>query len=197
MPAPTVHKQTAIVLTCAALLAGVFIGWQGAMISLDSHANTPPQAVAMPSDAADPAMAQLMSQAKTLEQKAAQNPNDATAWTQLGNTYFDAGFAGRAIAAYQKSLAIDPNQPNVLTDMGVMLRQDHKFQEALDAFQQAAKLDPKHEQSRLNIGVVLLHDLHDKAGALKAWQELLTINPNAQTSDGKPLADEVRTLQAN
>ena len=187
------RRSSAMLLAAAALLAGIFLGWQGAMLRFDSGGASP--AAQMPPAAPDNSTA-LMAQAKTLEQKAAQNPNNAAIWAQLGNTYFDAGFAERAVTAYQKSLAINPGQPDVLTDMGVMLRDGRKFREALGAFQQAAQLDPKHEQSRLNMGVVLLHDLNDKAGALKAWRELLAINPQAQTPDGKSLADEVKLLQA-
>ena len=198
MPTPTIRKQTALVIAVVALLAGVFIGWQGATLSLDANAPTSamPQGSTMQSNGADTPTAQLMAQAKVMEEKAAKTPNDAAIWAQLGNTYFDAGFADRAITAYKKSLAINAGQPDVLTDMGIMLRQERKFQEALDAFRQAATLDPKHEQSRLNMGVVLLHDLNDKAGAIKAWQELLAINPNAQMPEGQSLALEVRTLQA-
>jgi len=187
------RKSSAILLAVVALLAGIFLGWQGTMLIRDT---TSTGKAAAQSAAATDNSAALMAQAKTLEQKTSQNPTDAALWARLGNTYFDAGFAERAVAAYKKSLALDPNQPDVLTDMGVMLREDHKFQEALEAFQQAAKQDPKHEQSRLNMGVVLLHDLNDKAGALKAWQELLTINPQATTPDGKSLADQVKLLQA-
>ena len=186
------RQSSAILLAVVALAVGIFLGWQGAMLGRDT---APTRQAPQPAAAPDNSSA-LMAQAKTLEQKTSQNPNDAALWTQLGNTYFDAGFAERAVTAYKKSLALEPNQPDVLTDMGIMLREDHKFQEALEAFQQAIKLDPKHEQSRLNMGVVLLHDLNDKAGALKAWQELLAINPQATTPDGKSLADQVKMLQA-
>jgi cytochrome c-type biogenesis protein CcmH/NrfG len=208
-PAPQnmVRRQSAVALALVALLAGVFIGWQGAVIVFNQDAaqggkpgqmtgqmpgGMPPQGQ-MPPQGMNP-MSSLMAQAKALEEQAAKNPNDPAAWAKLGDTYFDAELPDRAIAAYQKSLALKPGQPDVWTDMGVMLRSQDKFQDALKAFEQATALDPKHQQARLNTGVVYYFDLKDKAAAAKAWQGLLAVNPDAKMPDGKRVADAVKEI---
>jgi hypothetical protein len=200
-----VRKQSAVVLAVVMLLAGAFIGWQGALLMANQDRVVTGAAPGAPSAGMPGNMPgsmpgqggdtpPLMDQAKAMEDKAAKNPNDPAAWAQLGDTYFDTGLSGRAVAAYQKSLALKPNQPDVWTDMGVMLRAEGQPQEALKAFEQAMSIDPKHEQSRLNQGVVLLYDMKDKAGALKAWQGLLALNPQARMPDGKSVADAVKDL---
>ena len=205
-PQNMVRRQSAVALALVALLAGVFIGWQGAVIVFNQDAaqgGKPSQMPGgmpggtpqgqMPPQGMNP-MSSLMAQAKTMEEQAAKNPNDPAAWAKLGDTYFDAELPDRAVAAYQKSLALKPGQPDVWTDMGVMLRSQDKFQDALKAFEQAIALDPKHQQARLNIGVVYLFDLKDKAAAVKAWQELLAVNPDAKMPDGKRVADAVKEI---
>jgi hypothetical protein len=51
------------------------------------------------------------------------DPKNLQAWIELGNDYFDTHDPQRSIAAYAKALALDPKNPNVLTDQGVMYRQ--------------------------------------------------------------------------
>lgn len=198
---PMVRRQSAVALCVVMLLAGVFLGWQGAVVVFNQDAAQSGKP-GMPQQAQQPAQGQsqnpmtspLMAQAKAMEDQAAKSPNDPAVWAKLGDTYFDAELPDRAVAAYQKSLALSPNQPDVWTDMGVMLRVMGKTQEALKAFEQAVSIDPKHQQARLNTGVVYLFDLKDKQAALKAWQELLAIHPEAKMPDGKRVADAVKEI---
>ena len=199
---PMVRRQSAVALAVVMLLAGAFIGWQGAVIVFNQDAaqggkpGMHEQAQQAPQQAPQGMnpMSGLMAQAKSMEEMAAKNPNDPAVWAKLGDTYFDAELADRAVGAYQKSLALKPSQPDVWTDMGVMLRELHKPQDALAAFEQALSLDSKHQQARLNLGVVYLFDLKDKQGAIKAWQELLAVNPEAKMPDGKRVADALKEI---
>lgn len=131
------------------------------------------------------------------ETKAASNPNDADAWIQLGNLYFDGNQPEKSINAYQKALALNPNNADVLTDMGVMYRTVKKFDKALECFNRAIAINPKHEISRMNKGVVLLHDLNDKPGAIRAWEELVTINPGAKTTEGELLSVYLKKISGH
>jgi len=117
--------------------------------------------------------------ARALETEAARNPQNPEAWIQLGHIYFDGDQYEKGIRAYEKSLALNPNNVNVLTDLGIMYRRNGQPKKAVAAFDQAIAVNPKHETARLNKGIVLLHDLKDRERALKAWEELLEINPLA------------------
>ncbi len=75
-----------------------------------------------------------------------------------------------------------------------MYRRTGQPQKALDAFDRAMTIAPGHEQSRFNKGIVLRYDLNDREGAIKAWEELLKINPNAMAPNGIPLTEAIKTL---
>ncbi|NQT69542.1 MAG: tetratricopeptide repeat protein [Desulfobacteraceae bacterium] len=130
-----------------------------------------------------------------LEKLTNQNPNDAEAWIQLGNLYFDSENHEKAIDAYQKSLALKPNDANVLTDMGVMYRRSGKPAEAIKAFDKAIAVDPRHEVSRFNKGIVLMHDLNDIAGAVRSWEELVAVNPAAKSPNGQLISELIKRMQ--
>jgi cytochrome c-type biogenesis protein CcmH/NrfG len=120
-----------------------------------------------------------------LEQEVAANPQNGAAWTSLGHVYFDTGQAVKAIGAYNKSLELDPRQAEVWTDLGVMYRRNKQLSEAIETFERAISLNPVLEQPRFNKGVVQMYDLNDKAGAIKTWEELVAINPEARTPNGQ------------
>ena len=129
-----------------------------------------------------------------LEQEVATNPTNVEAWTQLGHVYFDINNPAKAINAYEKSLELRPDDPNVLTDMGVMYRRNGQPDKALTAFEKAIALDPRHEQSRFNKGIDLRYDMNDREGAVKAWEELLKINPNAMAPNGLTVSEAIKSL---
>ena len=122
------------------------------------------------------------------------NPTNADAWKQLGNVYFDTGNSAKAIRAYEKSLELSPGNPNVLTDLGVMYRRNGQPGKALEAFNEAIAIAPSHEQSRFNKGIVLLNDMNDREGAIKAWEDLLKVNPSATAPNGQPLSEAIKSL---
>ena len=130
----------------------------------------------------------------SLEQEVAANPTNVDAWTQLGHVYFDTNNPPKAIRAYEKSLELRPNDPNVLTDLGVMYRRNGQPEKALETFDKAMSVDPSHEQARFNKGIVLRYDMNDREGAIKAWEELLKINPNALAPNGQPVSEAIKSL---
>ena len=127
-----------------------------------------------------------------LERELRQHPDDVARWIALGNAYFDTRQPLKAIEAYGRALQLQPNNPDVLTDLGIMYRESGQYEQALDCFDKAVALKPAHEQARFNKGVVLLFDLHRHAEAKAAWQELLGINPGAVAPDGTSLHDLIR-----
>ncbi|HEX7623891.1 MAG TPA: tetratricopeptide repeat protein, partial [Anaeromyxobacteraceae bacterium] len=113
------------------------------------------------------------------ERLTAQNPKDAQAWIALGNDYFDTNQAQRAVDAYAKALALQPDNPDVLTDQGVMYRKLQAFDKAVANFQRASQVDPHHVQSIYNLGVVYAFDLKDQAKAIAAWNRVIEVAPQS------------------
>ena len=121
-----------------------------------------------------------------LEGIVAREPSNRNAWVQLGNAYFDANQPMKSIDAYDKALAINANDPNVLTDQGIMFRKLGWTDKAVNAFEKAYKVDSNHAQSLFNLGVVYRYDLQDFAKAKETWERYLKINSSG------PGADQVR-----
>lgn len=192
-----VSRSAAGLLAGLAFAAGLFIG---IVVSgeLRQEAGPPVPAsgpMAGPAQQGRPATPEMDRHIAHLEEEAAKRPGDADAWIQLGNAYFDTHQPEKAIRAYERSLEIAPGNPNVLTDLGVMYRAAGQPRKAVELFDKAIAADPRHEVARLNKGVVLLNDLADREGALKAWEDLLAVNPEAVTPSGRRLADLVRELR--
>jgi len=74
----------------------------------------------------------------------------------------------------------------------VMYRLQGNPQEALRCFEQAMAADPKHRQSRYNKGIVLMHDLNNPEAAVRAWEELVAIYPDAKTQEGILVSDMIK-----
>lgn len=160
--APTAPAGGAAVMPAPSLGGGFAPGTPGAM-----------PGAALPSAAVQDRMARLQAMV-------AADPKNHDAWVALGNDYFDTHQAQKSVEAYGKALALKPDDPNVLTDQGVMYRQLNQFDKAVANFQKAAKLDPSHIQSLFNLGIVYAHDLHQVDEAEKAWNKLLVLAPNSE-----------------
>lgn len=185
----SMSHPTAILLALTIFIVG-FIG--GAAAAIFKQVNSSPADV---SGNSKPLSENTKIMTQAMEDEVSRNPADVEAWIRLGNAYFDNDQHEKSIRAYQKALAIKPDNPDVLTDMGVMYRLSGQPHKALESFSKAMSVNPKHEVSRLNKGIVLLHDLKDEKGAVQAWEELLKINPMAMYSDGQSIAELVRTLK--
>ena len=111
------------------------------------------------------------------EKVVAKDPGNRSAWVQLGNDYFDAELPLQAVDAYERALEIDPNDPEVLTDLGVSCRRMGWHDRAAEAFGKALKIDPDYEPALVNLGIVYAVDLRQPEKALKAWNRFLELNP--------------------
>jgi len=193
-----VRKETLYLVSLLALAVGFFGGVMFAVYKSDStpapgtSMGPAPQAQAPQPQAADPGRLSMIAE---LEKETQANPANEKAWIELGNAYFDTGQHEKSIQAYRRALEINPNNANVWTDMGVMYRRSGNPQEAIKSFDKAAEVDPKHEISRMNKGIVLLHDMNDMQGAIKAWEELLEINPVAVSPTGQSIDQMVQQMK--
>jgi cytochrome c-type biogenesis protein CcmH/NrfG len=173
-----------------AFVAGILIG---VLLTIYKTGGTPPEDLHQHVE--QKTSRDLSDQIAGLEFKTSQNPGDIAAWIQLGNLCFDADLPEKAIAAYDKALALSPNNADVLTDQGVMYRKAGKFDKAIQCFDKAVAVNPKHEIARFNKGIVLMHDLNDPKGAVKAWEELLAVNPLAMAPNGQSIDEMLKKMK--
>ncbi|MCX7864980.1 MAG: tetratricopeptide repeat protein, partial [Novosphingobium sp.] len=129
-----------------------------------------------------------------LEERAKANPKDVRAWQALGLAYFNDSRFADAVRAYEKVVALAPEDAmswSALGEARVMASErDPMPPAALDAFRRAAALDPKDPRARYFLAVK--RDLDgDHAGAIADWLALLE-----ETPQGAPWrADLVRTIE--
>lgn len=198
IPKGYVRRQVMVGWMCAALAVG-FLGGTVFGVYKSTPAKPPGHAGGMPPAAPQgppsSKAADLRKQIPEVEKRTAQNPEDVEAWIKLGHLYFDTQQVKKAIGAYEKALALNPKNADVWTDLGVMYRRDGRTDKALEAFDAAIRIDPKHEIAWFNRGIVLLHDKNDRAGALKAWQALLKVNPFAMAPNGHSIDQMVQALK--
>ena len=157
-----------VVALIIGLLVGIIAGNKGGSSSSGSSSNPP--AAAAPVQNYDQKI-------KMLKEVVAKEQDNRTAWVQLGNNYFDSNQFLQAVEAYDKALELDDNDPNVLTDQGVMFRKLGWFDRAVQNFEKAAKISPNHSQSLYNLGIVYRYDLNDFPSAIKAWERFLRVAP--------------------
>lgn len=180
-----ITKQTALILSAAMFFTGFFAG---VLLTVYKTVNKPHVHAREKQSAPHGDMTGI----NAAKEEVRQHPEKAESWANLGNLYFDSGRHEEAIESYEKSLEIEPGNPNVLTDLGVMYRRNGNPKKAVEAFERAAGINPKHETALFNKGIVLLHDLESPEAAIASWQKLLEINPMAMTPDGRSVKEMVR-----
>lgn len=173
------QNRETLVMMGVALVIGILLGVMGTMYF--SKESRPGRPAGAPPAGSQPAPAVNMQEnIRVMEGVVAKEPENRNAWVQLGHAYFDSSQPMKAVDAYDKALALDPKDPNVLTDQGVMFRQLGWYDKAIENFNKANELDPTHQQSLFNLGIVYRYDLQDFPKAVVAWEKYLTLNPGGQ-----------------
>ena len=129
-----------------------------------------------------------------LERRAKAEPDNASAWQELGFAYFELGRFAEAVDAYQHATGADPDSALLWSSLGEALvmasEHDPMPAQAHQAFRKAVALDREDPRARYFMAVE--KDLAgDHAGAIADWLALL-----ADTPPGAPWeADLRRTIE--
>jgi tetratricopeptide (TPR) repeat protein len=177
------------------LLAGLFVGYQIG----SSGTSKPAPVAAMPGmppgmppggpQGMPPGMGggapgpEVQQQIAALQSVVARDPKNRAAWVQLGNDFFDTRQPQKAIEAYGRALELTPDDPDVLTDQGVMYREVGQYDKAVANFQKANKTNPTHVQSLFNMGVVYANDLNQPQKAAEAWNKVIQLAPSSPQAE--------------
>lgn len=190
-----VKKETMLVVALVALIVGFLGGVVFSAYNSSQGLNGSASDLSGQTSQKQNISNKLPQEINDLEKEISLHPENIEALIRLGNLYFDTDQPGMAIIAYNKALKLDPGNPDVLTDLGVMYRRKGQPLEAIKAFDKAIKIDPRHEASRFNKGVVLLHDLNDSEGAIRAWEELVEVNPFAKAQGGGLVVELIEKIK--
>jgi len=177
-------KKETLLFVVIALVAGVLIG---IIVTNAKRDLSPVVSESTPAPLLPPPVVDPVQQTTVLKEIVAREPGNRNAWIRLGHSYFDSDQALKAIDAYARALELDGNDPNILTDQGVMYRRVGWFDKAIGNFEKASRIDHYHQQSLYNLGIVYRYDLQDFPKAIDAWERFIAIDP------GSTGADQVRS----
>jgi len=104
------------------------------------------------------------------------NSNYAAAHINLGNGFKNINSHKDALNCYNKALHLEPNNPDVYCNKGVVLFQLKEFSKALESYNKAIEIDNKHFLSYSNKGI-LLKDLGNFDEALECYNNSIKVNP--------------------
>ena len=169
-------KPESIVFAVAGMCFGVILGWIIASQPAAPPSAAPAAQAAPAQGAQPPALDEGRVQALMTIVK--NDPQNASAHAQLGNTYFDAERFDDAIQWYEKSLSLEPDNADVSTDLGVSYYYTDRADEALKQFDRSLAIDPQHTKTMLNKGIVLAFGKQDLDAAAAEWKKVVDIAPN-------------------
>lgn len=171
-------NKESILIAVSVFVIGLLGGYL--VFSISNAGKTQQSNISVPTNTGSPIdYTQRIAQA---EKVVSQEPKNFNAWVSLGNDYFDTEQLQKSIDAYGKALEIEPNNPNVLTDQGVMFRKVGWYDKALANFEKANKINPNHLQSLYNAGLVYAVDLKQPEKAARYWNRYLQLDSTSQTA---------------
>ncbi len=80
------------------------------------------------------------------------NPNDAYAYTGLGDTYSNQKSYGEAMKAYQRVIALNPEDATAYSNLGIAYKAQKRYEEAITAYERAIALNPEYARAFANRG---------------------------------------------
>jgi tetratricopeptide (TPR) repeat protein len=154
-----------------------------APVAAEQQQGMPPAGMGQQTPSPEQLKAMADKQVAPLLEQLKSKPNDAALTAQIGNTYYDAQIFPAAIEYYQKTLAIDPKNSLVRTDLATALFYSSDFDHSIAEFDRALKDDPKNSNALFNRGIVKWQGKMDVNGAVADWELLLKQNPNYEQAD--------------
>jgi cytochrome c-type biogenesis protein CcmH len=124
---------------------------------------------------AEPVPPQVQAMVTRLEQRLAENPNDAKGWALLGRSYEVLGRVDDADRAYASAYRLTPNDAEVLAAYASFLAARHPSApspEAVALFRKLLAIDPVHPAALWTLGLAAFHgQKYEEARAY--WDRLL------------------------
>jgi len=173
-------KSESIAFGVAGIAFGLIAGW-----IIGTQQATSRQPPAQAATASAPAQANTRaavldeSKVTALKSVAEREPTNAKPRIDLGNLYFDAERYDDAIMWYEAAVKLAPKDVNLNTDLGVCYYYTNQPDKALAQFDKSLAIDPKHPKTLLNLGIVRAFGKQDLAGATRAWEQVMAIDPNS------------------
>ena len=134
-------------------------------------------------------------------------PDNPDCLHYLGLIYFQKGDDKKAGLHFSKAIKTG-NNPIYLSNYGLLLHKQLKFEQALGVYQQAVKIQPDYAEAWFNLGVTY-SELQDYAAAEKAYKKAISFKKNyikamfnlvgvqemqGKTDDAKTTLDQIQAI---
>ena len=106
-----------------------------------------------------------------------ERPNDAKAFAEVGDIYFDQHKFIDAIEYYKKAIVMDPQDIDVYNDMGLSYHYTGRSDEGLKYVEEGIKKNPAYQRIWLTKGFILAIR-GNIADARSAWEKAYSLDPN-------------------
>jgi tetratricopeptide (TPR) repeat protein len=150
-----------------------FIISVAALLFVAAGCGTTPEPPPPPEDeTADP----LATRLEVLREHLAANPDDAEAWYEFGNVWFDLFEYDRAAQAYRQATELAPGHARAWCNFGLCMRRLGDTRAALEAYERALALEPDDPVTLKNYAVAL-RAAGRRDDATTALRRLVAIEP--------------------
>jgi tetratricopeptide (TPR) repeat protein len=105
------------------------------------------------------------------------NHNDAKAYNNRGNAYYELKDYQKAIADYSQALKLNPNEADAYYNRGLAYDELKDYQKAIADYNQALKLNPNDAGAYYSRGTASLQ-LKEYQAAITDYNQALKLNPN-------------------
>lgn len=116
---------------------------------------------------------------------AAERPNDAAVFNDLGNLLLLVPRLDEAEAAYRKAIELDPDKASALYNLGLLLQQRGELREAMKHYRHAVKVEPQHAWAHYQMGT-----LYERGGqesrAVDSYARAFALDPQLAFPEVNP-----------
>jgi cytochrome c-type biogenesis protein CcmH len=181
--AATSRPSARLVILLAAfvlIIAALGYWWKGSP-SLTSSVQAEAASGADPSSDASHSTAseQIAAMTERLATRLKEKPDDAEGWSMLARSYSVLGRHPEALKAYERAIALRPDDASLLADYAdsMAVKNDRKLAgEPIKLIERALKLDPRNVKA-LALAGTHAFDLKDYAQAVKYWEQVIEFAP--------------------
>jgi cytochrome c-type biogenesis protein CcmH len=168
-------------------------------VVLYAAVGTPQAVLAPPAQVDAPAIgaAQIEAMVNRLATRLKNEPDDSDGWRMLAHSYETLRRFDAAVDAYRHLIALEPNNPNALTDaavaLGMTLNQDLSG-EPERLIDRALAINPNHVQA-LALKGSAAYERGEYAQAIAPWKKILTMVPQ-DSEMARSIADSVAKAES-
>ncbi len=166
-------KSVAVAVIVTIPVAGFLLYWLLGNPLAIVHPDTQARSTGGNSDSDHQSVQGLDALTDRLKQRMAQNPGDGAGWALLARSYVELGRHREAVDVFEKSMALVPNDPQLMVDYAdaLAMTQGRKLEgKPEELVSRALKLDPANVKGLMLAGTIAF-DKKDYVSAIKHWEE--------------------------